>query len=133
VTFQFSARSLQRLEGVHPDLVRVVKAALVLSKVDFVVVEGLRSLERQKELFAAGKSRTMNSRHLTGHAVDLAPLVDLDGDGKSNLSWERQHFYPISDAMHGAAAILKVPLVWGGDWQTFVDQPHWELPRSHYP
>jgi peptidoglycan LD-endopeptidase CwlK len=132
MTFQFSERSLQRLEGVHPDLVRVVKAALVLSKVDFVVVEGLRSLERQKELFAGGKSRTMNSRHLTGHAVDLAPLVDLDGDGKREITWERHQFYPIVDAMHAAASVLKVPLEWGGDWH-WQDCPHWQLGRDRYP
>jgi peptidoglycan L-alanyl-D-glutamate endopeptidase CwlK len=133
VRFQFSAKSLERLNGVHPALVRVVHAALAVSSVDFVVVEGLRSLERQKELFEQVKTKTMNSRHLTGHAVDLAPLVDLDGDGKLEMSWERQHFYPIVDAMHSAAVALGVPLEWGGDWQTFVDMPHWQLPWSKYP
>jgi peptidoglycan L-alanyl-D-glutamate endopeptidase CwlK len=131
--FTFSQRSLDRLVGVHPDLVRVVHGALAVSKIDFVVVEGMRSLERQKELFAGGRSRTMKSRHLTGHAVDLAPILDLDGDGKTEISWSRSHFYPIVDAMHAASAALKVQLTWGGDWQTFVDMPHWELTWSKYP
>ena len=133
MTFQFSQRSLDRLKGVHPDLVRVVHAALAISKTDFVVVEGLRSPERQQELWEAGKTRTMNSRHLTGHAVDLAPLRDLDGDGKAELSWERGHFYPVVDAMRQAADSLGVAIEWGGDWQTFVDMPHWQLPWSKYP
>jgi peptidoglycan L-alanyl-D-glutamate endopeptidase CwlK len=131
--FTFSARSLERLKGVHPDLVRVVHGALAISKIDFMVVEGLRSLERQKELFAAARSRTLRSKHLTGHAVDLAPMIDLDGDGKSDVSWSRMHFYPISDAMHAAAHALKVKLTWGGDWQTFVDMPHWEIDPMLYP
>jgi peptidoglycan L-alanyl-D-glutamate endopeptidase CwlK len=131
--FTFSARSLERLKGVHPDLVRVVHGALAISKIDFMVVEGVRSLERQKELFAAAKSKTMRSRHLTGHAVDLAPLVDIDGDGKCELSWDRSHFYPIADAMFQASHSLNVPIEWGGNWTTFVDLPHWQTPWREYP
>lgn len=133
MSFELSARSLARLHGVHPDLVRVVRGAILHSKVDFMVVEGLRSLERQKELFAAAKSKTMKSRHLTGHAVDLAPILDVDGDGDTEVSWERAHFYPICDAMRASAGAAGVAIVWGGDWQTFVDMPHWELDRSRYP
>jgi peptidoglycan L-alanyl-D-glutamate endopeptidase CwlK len=133
MSFQLSKRSTDRLVGVHPDLVRVVRAAILNTKTDFIVVEGLRTVERQKELFAAGKSKTMRSRHLTGHAIDLAPLVDLDGDGVSELSWERSHFYPIVDAMQASAAAAGVPIEWGGDWQTFIDMPHWQLPWSKYP
>jgi peptidoglycan L-alanyl-D-glutamate endopeptidase CwlK len=69
-------RSLSRLEGVHPDLVRVVKRAAAISDLDFTVLEGLRTLERQRKLRAEGASKTLNSRHLTGHAVDLAPLIN---------------------------------------------------------
>jgi len=132
MTFQFSTRSVERLNGVHPDLVRVVHAALAISKSDFIVVEGLRTLAKQREYFQAGKSKTMRSRHLTGHAVDLAPLVDTDGDGDLELSWERSHFYPISDAMFQAAENLGVSIEWGGNWQ-WVDAPHWQLPWSKYP
>jgi peptidoglycan L-alanyl-D-glutamate endopeptidase CwlK len=133
MSFQLSRRSIDRLQGVHPDLVRVVRGAILHSKVDFLVVEGLRTLDRQKELFAAGKSRTMRSRHLTGHAVDLAPLVDLDGDNDLELSWEPAHFYPIVDAMRASAAAAGILIEWGGDWKGFIDMPHWQLPWSKYP
>jgi len=131
--FQLSQRSVERLQGVHPHLIRVVRGAILHSKIDFTVVEGLRTLARQKELFAAGKSRTMKSRHLTGHAVDLAPLVDLDGDGHSELTWIRESFFPIVDAMRASAAAAGILIEWGGDWQGFVDMPHWQLPWSKYP
>jgi peptidoglycan LD-endopeptidase CwlK len=81
MSFQFSQRSLDRLIGVHPDLVRVVQTAISIAKSDFMVIEGIRTLEKQREYFQAGKSLTMKSRHLTGHAVDLAPYVDTDNDG----------------------------------------------------
>lgn len=133
MSFQLGQRSIERLAGVHPDLIRVVRGAILHSRIDFTVVEGLRTLERQKELFAAGRSQTMKSRHLTGHAVDLAPLLDLDGDGKSELRWERQHFYPIVDAMRASAAAAGILIEWGGDWHNFIDMPHWQLPWSKYP
>lgn len=136
-----SARDRQRLIDVHPDLVRVVEAAS--ASVAFMVVEGSRSFDRQKELFRLGKSKTMNSRHLpkaakgvaalVSHAVDLAPLVDLDGDGDIELSWDAKHFYPIAEAMQAAADAAGVPIVWGGSWRSFVDMPHFELDRKVYP
>lgn len=123
--FKLSARSLANLSNVHPDLVKVVKKAVEITPVDFVVTEGLRTYQRQQQLFKAGATKTMNSRHLTGHAVDLAPLVD----GK--LEWR---LCPkVAGAMKLAAAGLKVPLEWGGDWQTFIDQPHFQLPWKQYP
>lgn len=131
--YVLSRRSEARLTGVHEHLASVVRMAIHRCKCDFTVIEGLRTLERQKELFAQGRSRTMKSRHLTGHAVDLAPLVDLDGDGRSELTWERSHFYPIVDAMRESAAELGVPIEWGGDWKGFVDMPHFQLPWSRYP
>lgn len=134
-------RDEQRLAEVHPALARLVRAAR--ATVPFMVVEGARSLERQRELFRLGKSRTMNSRHLpkfaegltapVSHAVDLAPLVDLDGDGDLDLSWSAKHFQPIADAMKAEAFRQKVALEWGGDWKSFVDMPHFELARSIYP
>lgn len=127
MTFVLGSRSIQRLEGVHPDLVKVVKRAIQLSSVDFTVLEGLRTKERQKVLFAQGATKTMNSRHLTGHAVDLGAWVD----GQVDWSWPL--YKKISDAMKAAAAELKVPLTWGGDWKTFKDGPHHELPWATYP
>lgn len=126
-SFQLSARSLQRLQGVHPDLVRVVKRALALSKIDFTVIEGVRTVERQAELVAGGASRTMNSRHITGHAVDLAPFIG------GQVSWAWPPFHDIAAAMKQAAAEFGVALCWGGDWVTFKDGPHFELDRKAYP
>lgn len=125
--FTFSARSEQRLKGVHPALVEVVRRALELSQVDFVVVEGLRTLARQKELVKAGASQTMDSRHITGHAVDLAPYI------AGQIRWDWPPFYKIAEAMKAAAADLRVPVDWGGDWTSFKDGPHWQLNREMYP
>jgi peptidoglycan L-alanyl-D-glutamate endopeptidase CwlK len=149
-----SARCELRLTGVHPDLVRVVRRAAEGGAM-FRVTEGLRTPERQAELVAKGASQTMNSRHLTGHAVDLAPLVGTD------VSWDWKHFYPMADAIAHAARAEGVPLIWGGAWgrtvqdwpkggaktaqdayaaerrsagrKPFLDGPHFELPAAVYP
>ena len=115
-------RSKERLEGVHPDLVAVVERAITISNVDFTVLEGVRTRERQKELFAKGASKTMNSRHITGHAVDLAPWP---------ISWEKEEFIPIVKAMRQAAEELGIDVVHGHDWGW--DSPHHELSRKTYP
>ena len=127
MTFSLGSRSLQRLEGVHPDLVDVVTRAIELTTIDFTVTEGLRTRERQAQLVAAGASKTMNSRHITGHAVDLAAL--LDGE----IRWDWPLYRRIADAMKEAAQELGVPIEWGGDWRTFKDGPHFQLPRAQYP
>ena len=124
MSFQLSEKSLRRLDGVHPDLVKVVKRAIEITPVDFVVIEGLRTKARQVYLLDAGKSRTMNSYHLTGHAVDIAPIVD------GQVSWAWKHYYPLADAMIEAAKELNVKIEWGGRWKTFPDAPHWQIPRS---
>ena len=121
------ARSLSRLDGVHPDLVRVVKKAAAMSDLDFTVLEGLRTLDRQKELMKQGATKTMISRHLTGHAVDLAPMLG----GK--ISWDWPLYTRLSKIVKAAAAAEKVAITWGGDWRTFKDGPHWELPWKQYP
>ena len=125
--FSLSRRSLTRLEGVHADLALVVKRAIQITPVDFTVLEGRRTLARQKQLVAAGASKTMNSRHLTGHAVDLGAYV-----GRS-VRWDWPLYYRIADAMKQAAAELGIPLEWGGDWRTFKDGPHFQLPHREYP
>jgi peptidoglycan L-alanyl-D-glutamate endopeptidase CwlK len=123
MSYKLGTRSLQNLSGVHPDLVAVVKKAIEISEQDFTVLEGIRNINRQRELVKTGKSTTMNSRHLTGHAVDLAPWP---------ISWEWEGFYPIADAMKQAAEELEVDLKWGGDWKNFPDGPHFELDRKKY-
>lgn len=120
-------KSLKRLEGVHPDLVRVVKKAAILSSIDFTVLEGLRTLARQKELVGKGASTTMKSRHLTGHAVDLAPMID------GEVRWDWPLYHKLSPIIKAVALAENVPIEWGGDWKTFKDGPHWQLPWKGYP
>jgi peptidoglycan L-alanyl-D-glutamate endopeptidase CwlK len=117
-------RSIKNLVGVHPDLVRVVELAATRCSVPIVVTEGLRKPERQAMLVSAGKSWTLNSRHLTGHAVDL---VDAD-----NFGYEAPDLEKIAKAMKDAATELDIPICWGGDWKT-RDTPHFELDRRKYP
>lgn len=133
MAFTLSQRSLDRLAPLHPDLQKVVKLAIQISKVDFSVGEGLRTIERQKQLVAQGASQTMNSRHLTGHAVDLVALVDFDGDGDKEVRWDWPLYAEIAKAMKLAASQCKVPLEWGGDWRTLKDGPHFQLPFASYP
>ncbi len=135
MTRVFDARSEQLLRGVHPDLVRVMRAALAAAPFPFRITEGLRTIARQRQLVAIGASKTMRSRHLTGHAVDLVPLVDLDNDGKIETE-EIYHwplFHKLAPVIKAEAARLGIAIVWGGDWRTFKDGPHWELDRRKYP
>ena len=125
--YKLGPRSLMRLKGVHPDLVKVVQHAIDISDVDFTVLEGLRTIERQRELVKAGASQTLKSRHLTGHAVDLAAWVD------DQVDWSWPLYDKIAKAMKSAAADLKIPLEWGGDFKTFKDGPHFQLPWKDYP
>lgn len=146
--FTLSANSLAKLKGVNPRLDAVVKRAIQISKQDFAVNEGLRTVERQRQLVASGASQTMNSRHIGGFAVDLVPVVD----GK--VSWEWNYYYAIAEAMQQAAKELGVNVRWGGCWEVinnksgtakswvdnygaarrklgkraFTDGPHFELP-----
>lgn len=148
-----SARCEMRLAGVHEDLIRVVRNAAA-SGAMFRVTEGLRTHERQRQLVAEGKSQTLNSRHITGHAVDVAPLDDA-----GNVSWAWTLFFPLADAFRAASIVEGVPVVWGGAWgqlmgdyanakagqaayvarmkeqgrKPFLDGPHFELFRARYP
>ncbi|MAR57141.1 MAG: hypothetical protein CMM93_08170 [Rickettsiales bacterium] len=127
MTYRLGKRSRQRLEGVHPDLVKVVERAIEISQVDFTVLEGLRNIERQQLLYKAGASSTLNSRHLTGHAVDLGAYVD------GAVRWDWPLYHKIAHAMKQAAVELRIPIEWGGDWKSFPDGPHYQLPRKEYP
>jgi len=152
--YKLGKRSLRELEGVHPDLVAVVKRAIELTSQDFTVHDGIRTLEEQKEMVRRGASQTLKSRHLTGHAVDLVPYIN----GK--LRWEWEPIYKIADAVRMAAQELDIPIRWGGAWdrsftesedtpedmvadyvtrrriegrRAFIDGPHFELPKRDYP
>ena len=125
--FSFGAKSSERLSQVHPDLQRVFNEAIKNSPLDFSITEGLRTRERQKALFDAGKSQTMNSRHLTGKAVDIAVIRD------GEVTWDFKYYQLVADHIKKVAKELKIDIVWGGDWQSFKDGPHFELHRSVYP
>lgn len=165
MTFVLGKKSEQNLSGVHPDLARVVRRAIEVSTVDFQVFEGLRTRARQAKLVAAGASQTMDSRHLPGedglgHAVDLVPMIDFDGDGDLDLRWDWSLCYRVAEAVRRASIELGVPIRWGGTWdrqlselhgdaedevaeyvarrkaagkKAFLDGPHFELPESQYP
>lgn len=125
--YSLGQKSIAMLQGVHPDLVKVVKRAIQITDIDFTVIEGMRTVARQKQLVAKGASKTMNSRHLTGHAVDVVPMQD----GK--ISWDWPLYYKLAKVMKKAAKDVGVTLEWGGDWKSFKDGPHWQLPFSKYP
>jgi peptidoglycan L-alanyl-D-glutamate endopeptidase CwlK len=133
-------RSQYNMDGLHPDLILILNRALQTSPHDFVVTEGLRTLERQKELVRIGASKTLKSRHLKqadgyGHAFDFYAMVDTNSDGK--ISFEEMSnvrlMLPIADAIKAAAKEKNVAITYGGDWRKFRDYPHFELNRAVYP
>jgi peptidoglycan L-alanyl-D-glutamate endopeptidase CwlK len=149
MNFRLSQRSLDRLSGVKPQLVAVVRRAIELTTVDFGVTEGLRTIETQRRYVDTGKSQTMDSKHLTGDAVDLVAYID------GQVSWELNVYDNIADAMKQAAIEQDVGLRWGAAWnipdirrwdgsmeaamnfyiderrrqgrRPFIDAPHFEL------
>jgi len=127
MNFRLSIRSRDRLKGVHPALVGVMEAAIATSPIDFMVTEGLRSPARQAALVRAGASRTLNSRHITGHAVDLAALVD------GVIRWDWPLYPRIAAHIKAVAAQRGVAIVWGGNWPRLRDGPHFELDRKVFP
>lgn len=154
-TYHLGAKSQAELKGVHPDLVKVVERAIQLTSQDFSVIDGLRTDEEQKRYVASGASKTLRSRHLTGHAVDLAAYIN------GQARWEVVPLCDIAEAMRIAARELHVPIRWGGCWDelltasdlppeemihayqarraahgyphAFIDAPHFELPEALYP
>lgn len=123
-----NARSEKNLTGVHPVLVAVVRRAVELlpDGLGCIVTEGLRSRERQAQLVKAGASQTMNSRHLTGHAVDLAATVN------GTVRWDWPLYGQLATAMKRAAAEQGTVITWGGDWKTLKDGPHFEIDPRRY-
>lgn len=124
--FKFSKRSYERMKDVHPDLVKVAELAIKYSTIDFGISEGLRSLETQKEYVKRGVSKTMNSRHLTGHAIDVYAYIG------GSARWEWPLYEEINRAFEKAAHELKIDITWGGDWETFRDGPHYQLSWGSY-
>ena len=132
---KINTASTARLRGVHPDLVRVVQRCAADWKdpeTGFIVTCGTRTLEEQKVLKAKGASTTLRSRHIPAkngysHAVDLAATV------QGKVRWDWPLYDKIAKAMKAAAKAEKVPLEWGGDWVSFKDGPHFQLPWSSYP
>lgn len=124
---KYQARTQKALKGVHLDLKMVIEEALARTEFPFFLTEGLRTIERQKELLKAGASRTMRSRHLTGHAVDMCPLVG------GEPSWKTPAFRAPLMAIREAAKKLKIDVEFGADWATFKDHPHVQLSRKGYP
>ncbi len=142
--YYLGKRSKERLNGVHSDLVRVVHHAICITVCDFTVLEGVRAKERQRKLYQAGASKTMNSRHVpvpkeeggTGFAFAVDLGAYLDGE----VRWDWPLYYRIAEAMQEAAAEEGVTIRWGGDWDSdgeyddekWRDGPHFELPRRLY-
>lgn len=134
MAFSLSSRSLAKLKGVHPDLVRVAKRVITITPIDFIVTCGLRTLAEQKILVKTGKSRTLNSRHVPwrvgyAYAIDVAALVD------GEVSWNSAPYKVIAKAFKEAAKLEGVPIEWGGEafGPNFIDSPHFQLPWEQYP
>lgn len=121
--FKFSTRSKKNLEGVNPVLVSIVTESLSRSPFDFIVVEGLRTLETQKIYLAQKRTRTLDSYHITGHAIDIALLVN----GKVN--YDLANYKKVAQVFKEVAKEKRVSLTWGGDWKGLVDGPHFQIPR----
>lgn len=124
MTYKLGTKSLKELEGVKPSLVAVVKRAIEITKQDFAVNDGLRSLEEQKQLVASGASTTLNSKHITGDAVDVVPYIN----GKPR--WEWAPIYIVAEAMRQAAKELNIKITWGGCWDVIDFTNSTESPQK---
>ncbi len=140
MTFSFGTKSRERLIGVHPDLVKVAERAITSTAVDFCILEGVRTVDRQRLLFQSGASQTLNSRHIpalprddeknlgpVGHALDIGAWVD------HMVRWDWPLYHMLANSMKMAAMEVGVTIEWGGDWKSFKDGPHYQLPRETYP
>jgi peptidoglycan L-alanyl-D-glutamate endopeptidase CwlK len=148
-----------KLAGVHADLAAVVKKAAEITGLAFIVTEGVRTLARQQQLVKAGASRTLNSRHITGHAVDLCAVIDFDGDGDIEPRYDWPLYFTLAQTMRLASRNRGIALEWGGCWsridntdtdvhdlqdeyvkrcrekskRPFLDGPHFQLAVEVYP
>lgn len=129
---QYSPNDLKKLAQLHPDLRKVFMEVARISTMPFVLGEAGRSVAQQKKNIAAGVSWSMNSRHIIApdglvYALDVMPSGP---NGKASYSWPL--YYPFAKIVKQAAANVKVPVEWGGDWKTNKDGPHWQLPWKLY-
>lgn len=129
MAYKFSSRSESNMAGVNADLVKLACVALSLTTVDFAITEGLRTKERQRELVDAGKSQTMKSRHITGHAIDVYTYPAGEACG----SWDWKYYEQIAKAFRLASLQAGIPVEWGGEWRTLKDGLHFQLPAAKYP
>ena len=139
VTYRLGRYSLAELEGVHPNLVRLVVRAIFITDQDFTVHDGGRTPAEQAEYVRTGVSRTLASLHLPqgdgwGHAVDLVPYIN------GRLRWELPACLVIAQAVREAAEELSVPIRWGGSWERLDGDPRPPgvmvddyIARSRYP
>lgn len=133
--YKLSDKSIAKLKGVHPDLVYILKIAIESGIIDFSVSEGVRTIETQKEYVAKGVSKTLNSKHLIqpdgyGHAVDLYPYpIDMVKVNKGNAQ-EVAKFGVLAGVIKSVAKNKGIDIIWGGDWKSFVDMPHFELRKG---
>ena len=119
--FNFSKASLDKMNGVDSKLVNLMKEAIKDSPYDFGITEGIRTLERQKELFAQGKTKTLKSYHLVGKAVDVKVYVN------GEITWDFKYYKEVADCVKEVARKLGYVITWGGDWKTFKDGPHFQI------
>lgn len=132
---ELSAKSQALLKKVHPDLVRVVLRAARMRNGDpgFIVTCGIRTLEEQKRLKKVGATTTLRSRHLPGRTNGLSHAVDIAPTLRGKVKWDWPLFHVLAATFKAAAEAEEVPLEWGGDWRTFKDGPHFQLPWKKYP
>lgn len=144
MSFGFGERSRNNLKGVHPKMIQVAERAIAISKQDFFVNEGVRTMARQKELYAQGRTKpgkvvtwTLNSNHFVkpstgfGHAIDVYPFPYENVNSKEYAAKQRV----VAMAMLKAADELDIPIRWGADWDRDgnygergeSDSPHFEL------
>lgn len=131
------ALSEQRLAEVHPDLQAWVKRVAIEAAKEGIriqIIEGLRTAERQAKLMKQGRSWTLNSRHLTGHAVDIGLYVDVDEDEDVELTWDWPYYHKFAPIAKRVAEEMGIDIEWGGDWKKpKTDGPHWQLSWKKYP
>ena len=129
--FSFGKTSRERMAGIHPDLIKVLELAIIITKVDFSIPQygGLRTEQEQLKLFVGGKSkadgRVNKSYHQTGRAIDVCAYVN----GKAD--WSQPHMTMVACAILQAASQLGVKLDWGGLWTNFIDMPHFQLSKDY--
>lgn len=134
---KLSAKDEAKLKGCHPDLVKIVRHAAEITTIPFVIMETKRSVEQQRKNIAKGVSQTMRSRHLPSkdglaRAADIVPVID-NGNGRFTVIWAWPTYYKLAPIIKQAANDAGIPVEWGGDWKSFKDGPHWQLPWAKYP